>query len=101
MVAKKVSIVWTKSAQLQLKRIFEHISLDSAKNALEVVSEIVDSIEKTTVNPEAYNLNKYKTDNDGTFRAFEIYKYRLSYRYSKGVIRVLRVRHTKMKPKPL
>lgn len=88
----------TKTAQKQLKDIFEYISLDSPKNAVKVFSDIIKSIEKTVNTPEAYALDKYKIDNDGTFRALEIYKYRLSYRYSDEVIRVLRVRHTKMKP---
>lgn len=73
--------------------------MDSPQNALKVISDIVKSMEKAIENPEIYPADKYRLDNDGTFRAFEKHRYRLSYRYSNGTIRVLRVRHTKMVPK--
>lgn len=99
MVAKQFRIVWTKRAEKHLRDAYEHISLDSPQNALKVVGDIAKSIEKAAENPDVYPADKYKLDNDGTFRAFERHKYRLSYRYSGRTIRVLRVRHTKMSPK--
>lgn len=99
MVTKTFRIVWTKRAERHLREIYEHISLDSPQNAIKVIRDIVKNMEKTCENPEVYPADKYKLDNDGTFRAFEKHKYRLSYRYSGYTIRVLRVRHTKMKPK--
>lgn len=99
MVAKQYRIVWTKRAEKHLREAYEHISLDSPQNALKVVNEIAKSLEKAIGNPDVYAVDKYKLDNDGTFRAFEKHTYRLSYRYSGSTIRVLRVRHTKMSPK--
>lgn len=48
--------------------------------------------------PQKYNPDKYKTKNDGSFRAFEMYHYRISYRYKGSEIRIVRIRHTKMNP---
>ncbi|MEN9548721.1 MAG: hypothetical protein RIR12_1312 [Bacteroidota bacterium] len=64
-----------------------------------VVNDIVVSTEKAINNPTYYNLDKYKIDNDGSYRAFEKHHYRVVYRYQKNIIRVLRVRHTSMEPK--
>ena len=98
MVNRQFRIVWTKRAEKQLHDLYEHISQNSPKNALKVVGDIVSEVEKALENPEVYPIDKYKMDNDGTFRAFEKHKYRLSYRYLGYTIRVLRVRHTKMNP---
>lgn len=99
MVAKPTRIVWTKIAQNHLKQVFEHISEDSLQNAIKVVSDITGYVEKAAEHPDAYPLDKLKLENDGTYRAFEKHRYRISYRYATGVLRVLRVRHTKMRPK--
>ena len=40
-----------------------------------------------------------KSENDGSYRAFEKHGYRIAYRFTKDIIRVLRIWHTKMKPK--
>ncbi|MEO6723035.1 MAG: type II toxin-antitoxin system RelE/ParE family toxin [Ferruginibacter sp.] len=79
--------------------MYKYISEDSPQNALKVISDIVAATEKAITNPEYYNPDKYKTDNDGSYRAFEKHRYRVVYRYQKNIIRVLRVRHTKMEPK--
>jgi len=50
-------------------------------------------------NPEKHNLDKFKVNNDGHFRAFEKHKIRVTYFISKNEIRIVRVRHTKMNPK--
>ena len=92
-------LVWTRRSQLHLKALFKYINEDSPQNAILVVNDIVEAIEKATVNPEYYNPDKYKIDNDGSYRAFEKHRYRLVYRYQKNTIRVLRIKHTSMEPK--
>ncbi|MBS1566856.1 MAG: type II toxin-antitoxin system RelE/ParE family toxin, partial [Bacteroidetes bacterium] len=42
--------------------------------------------------------DKYKTNNDGSYRAFEKHRYRIVYRFGNNIIRVLRVRHTSREP---
>jgi plasmid stabilization system protein ParE len=56
-------------------------------------------MEKAITNPGFYGLDRYKIDNDGSYRAFEKHHYRIIYRHKGKTIRVLRVRHTKMEPK--
>jgi plasmid stabilization system protein ParE len=82
------------------KKAYEYISQNSPQNALKVISDLTAAVEKAVSNPEHYGPDKYKKDNDGSYRAFEKHRYRVSYRYGNNIIRVLRVRHTSMEPKP-
>jgi plasmid stabilization system protein ParE len=98
MVEKEYEVVWTKRSQKQMRQVFKHISKDSPKNASKVIQEIADAVRKAVPNPEIYGPDKYKAENDGSYRALEKHHYRIAYRFSKNIIRVLRVRHTSMEP---
>jgi len=98
-VERHCEVVWTKISQKQLNQAHTHIRKDSPQNATKVIAEIVDSVLKAASNPEIYSRDKYKTNNDGSFRAFEKHHYRISFRFSNNIIRVLRVRHTSLEPK--
>jgi plasmid stabilization system protein ParE len=98
MVEKLYRIFWTKRSQIQLKQIHLHISKDSPENASKVIGEIISSVNRASSNPEIYGPDKFKMNNDGSYRSFEKFHYRISYRFSTDVIVVLRVRHTSMEP---
>jgi mRNA-degrading endonuclease RelE of RelBE toxin-antitoxin system len=49
-------------------------------------------------NPEKHQIDKLKIDNDGTWRAFEKFHYRISYRIFNDEILIIRMRHTSMSP---
>ena len=48
--------------------------------------------------PDKYPLDKFKKNNPGIFRAFELYHYRISYAVTDKEIVITRVRHTSMEP---
>ena len=98
MVEKGSDEVWTGRSQKQTRQVFKHISKDSPKNASKIVLEIAEAMLKAKPNPEIYGRDKYKPDNDGSYRAFEKHGYRVACQFSKKIIRVLRVRHTSMEP---
>jgi plasmid stabilization system protein ParE len=50
------------------------------------------------INSAKYPSDKFRKDNDGTWRAFEKYHYRISYRVLEGEIRIVRMRHTSKSP---
>jgi plasmid stabilization system protein ParE len=100
MVEKLYQVVWTNRSQIQMKQAFHHISKESPQNAGKVIEAIIIAVQKAIPNPEIYGPDKYKIDNDGSYRALEVHRYRVSYRFSNTMIRVLRVRHTSMEPKP-
>ncbi len=68
------------------------------QNAEKVKQEILLKNSDLTKYPELHNPDKYKISNDGSFRAFELHRYRVSYRYIGNEIRILRIRHTKKNP---
>jgi len=82
-----------------MRQIFDHISIDSPKNAAKVIGDIIDAVNKAIPNPKVYGPDKHRINNDGSYRAFEKYHYRITYRASKNVIRILWVRHTSREAK--
>jgi plasmid stabilization system protein ParE len=98
MVNNKV-VVWDKIAFEHFKEIYD--SLKGVKNssyAEKVKNTILKEINELLNNPEIYEQDRFKTDNDGSYRAFEKLKYRIAYRITKTQIRVLRVRHSNREP---
>lgn len=91
-------IVWSVLAQEHLKEIFDYIRKDSVQNAEEIKRKVFGSTNSLIENPEKFPADKYKEKNDGTFRAYEIYKYRVSYHVSEKEIVILRIRSTKRQP---
>jgi len=91
-------VVWSDSAKAALKKAYLYITLDSLQNAQMVRDELIDLTINLPENPEKYPPDKFKKDNDGTWRAFEKHHYRISYRVLKNQIRVVRMRHTSQSP---
>ncbi len=91
-------IFWESEAKRELRRAYEYILQDSFQNAVTVRQAIIDEVLSLPSNPQKFNLDKYKKNNDGSWRAFEKYRYRISYRVKKNEIRIVRLRHTSRSP---
>lgn len=91
-------VVWSNSAKAELKKAFDYIALDSLQNAQIVRDTLIDLTLDLHENPEKHPLDKFKKHNDGSWRAFEKYHYRVSYRILENQIRIVRMRHTSMSP---
>ena len=92
-------IDWSRQALLQFNKAILHIAGDSIQNAEKVHQEIIATIDGLLSSPERYPLDKYKLENSGDYRAFELYSLRVAYFIGNDVIRILRVRHTSREPK--
>jgi plasmid stabilization system protein ParE len=99
MVKSKPKIVIDNLAKAQLKEAYNYIRLDSPKSAEKVNAKILASIRELADHPERHPKDKYRLNNDGSYRAFEIYKNRVSYHVSQEQITVIMIRHTRMEPK--
>ena len=92
-------VIWPKSVQNQLTKAYEYILADSFQNAEKVKEDVLMSTRKLTVHPEIYPTDKYRKNNDGSFRAYELHHYRIAYRITEKQIIIVRIRHTKMEPR--
>lgn len=92
-------VKWPLAAQKQLAKIYRYILSDSYQNAEKVKKEILLSTRKLAATPEMYPPDKYRINNDGSFRAYELHRNRISYRITEKEIIIVRVRHTSMEPK--
>ena len=91
-------VVWSNSAKAELKKAFDYIALDSLQNAKIVRDTLIDLTIDLYENPEKHPLDKFKKHNDGSWRAFEKYHYRISYRILESQVRIVRMRHTSRSP---
>ena len=91
-------IKWNKTALKQFEKAIDFIEKESPLYAEKVKLKILLKIDSLPEHPEKYYPDKYKLENDGTYRAFEIYHYRISYRIKNNEIRILRIRHTRQSP---
>lgn len=89
---------WSRTAEMQLKKAFLYIRKDSYQSAIKVQHDIVMMSESISVNPERFPPDKFKMNNDGSYRAFELHRYRVSYVVLKEVVLIVRLRHTAMSP---
>jgi len=90
--------VWTTKAITELRKAYNYISKDSPQNAKKVVDEIILLTDQLVAQPEIFPPDKFKKNNDGSWRAFEKFRYRISYRVTPKEIRIVRMRHTSRTP---
>lgn len=96
----KYSIKWDVDARLQLRELYKYIRKDSLSNAEKVRKDIVVAVSLLNKHPERYPADRDKKDNDGSYRAFDLHKFRISYRIVALEIRILRVRNARREPLP-
>jgi plasmid stabilization system protein ParE len=63
----------------QFKKAINNIAKDSVQNAEKVRVEILDKINTLRSNPEILSPDKYKINNNGNFRTFELHRNRIAY----------------------
>jgi len=93
-----VEIKWSKSARDQLDKALDFILEEGfITYAAKLQKGILLRVENLIDNHDIYPIDKYKKDNDGSYHAFEIDDYRISYRVKNSMIRIIRIRHTSRK----
>lgn len=98
MVVKKRKIRWDNIAKDYLKQSIQYISHESPQNASKVKNEIRLAIKEIPANPERYPADKFRANNSGAYRAFNLHGFRISYFIAENEIRIVRIRHTKQEP---
>jgi plasmid stabilization system protein ParE len=73
-------IVWNKRPVKFFLSALTWISKDSIKQAERIERDILAAIESLIENPEKFPPDKFKKNNTGHFRAFEMLSFHVSYR---------------------
>ena len=98
MVKIKLPVLWSDSAKFQLRNIYDYIKVDSISAAKKVKKNILVSTRQLSEFPFLYEKDSLKDNNDGEYRAYTVYNYRITYKITQENIQILRVRHTSLEP---
>ena len=95
---KTYKVIWSDLAKEQLKEIYKYIKKDSETNAKKVRTKILESTRILGSGKEIYKADEFKQDNKGSYRAYVVYNYRITYKIELDRVEILRVRHTSREP---
>jgi len=94
----KSIIKWDKEAKQSFRAIITYIKKDSVQNAEKVKQSVLKTIGEIPRNPERHPPDKFKENNSGNYRSFEIYHIRIAYKTEPGTIKIIRIRSTWQEP---
>jgi plasmid stabilization system protein ParE len=95
---QKRKITWDKQALHYFRDAIGYIRQDSPKNAEKVKKEVLEKIKELSKRPEIHYPDKYKTNNNGNYRAFELHRFRVGYLVKEDEIIIARIRNTNQEP---
>jgi plasmid stabilization system protein ParE len=98
MVKEPLTIIWDEDARLYFKAAIKYIKKESVSGARKVRLEILNTIGSLPGNPFIFEEDRFKLNNDSSYRAFSVYHYRITYKINKSTIYILRIRHTSQEP---
>ena len=94
-----MEIKWNKVAVKQLLQTIEYLEENELFDyAQKIEKTILFKVRALSENADIYQLDRLKKNNDGTYKALEVDRYRISFRKLDKEIRILRIRHTARKP---
>ena len=94
----KRKILWDEQALNYFRESIRYIRQDSPQNADKVKKEVLEKINELSSRPEIHNLDKYKLNNNGSYRAFELHRFRVAYLVKENEIIITRIRNTNQEP---
>ena len=98
MIKKKRSIQWDDEAKLYFKQTIQYIRQESPQGAVIVKRAILEHVAVLKNDAGIYEADRFKIDNDGSYRAVTVYSYRITYKITHSQILILRLRHTSQDP---
>lgn len=97
-VKKQRRIIWDDEAKLYLKQAIQYIKQESPQGAETVKRAILDHVAVLKNDALIYETDRFKTNNDGSYRAVTVFSYRTTHKITDTHILVLRLRHTSQNP---
>lgn len=95
---KKRKISWDKQAINHFRAGIQYIRKDSPQNADKVKMEVLEKISELSKRPEIHNPDKYKVNNNGNYRSFELHRFRVGYLVKEDEVIIARIRNTSQEP---
>jgi plasmid stabilization system protein ParE len=95
---KKRSVRWDKPALEYFRDSISYIRKDSVQNAEKVKEDILGKIRNLAIRPEVHHPDKHKENNTGEYRAFELHRIRVAYRFNDIEVVIVRIRHSSQEP---
>jgi len=94
-------IVWTLTSQNQLEYIYFYLLEETKSFTIpdKVIDSIVNSVLVLKTDWEIYETDEMRIPINENYRAFEKFSYRISYKITKKIIYIIRVRHSSRNPK--
>ena len=99
MVQKKIKqIVWSKNAENQYYEILEYLYKEAPQAIDIVANKLLDTIESLSAQYNNYPSDRFKKNNNGSFKTVVVFSYRISYQITDTSVNILRIRHTSREP---
>lgn len=96
---QRFKVILTSDADRQFFQATEYLLNESEKGYRNFIKKFHERAALIADKPKLYSADKYKLNNDGSYRAFVIYHYRITYVIEVDAIYILRIRHTSQEPK--
>ena len=93
-------VEWTRTAKKDFEKAIKYIAKRNPLNAIKVKDNILFHVFLLLENPTKNIPDNLRIENDGSFRFFCLYEYRISYKIKGEDILIVRFRHMKQKEKP-
>ncbi len=94
-----MKIKWNKTALKNLISALEFFEEnDSFNYSIRFEKELIEKIKELPNSFQQYPLDKFRFQNDGTYRVLFVDSYRISFRVNLNEIQILRIRHTSRNP---
>src|SRR5690349_16753921 len=96
---EEIPVIWTETTKKQLEQIYLYIAEASSINQADNVFEkLINSTSQLPEHPLKNPPDKYKIDNEGIYRAYEVFHFRISYKITEEAIYIVRIRSTHQNP---
>jgi plasmid stabilization system protein ParE len=95
---KTFRVIWDDVALEQLKNYMAFVHKQSPAAPRIINQAILKALKTIAKNPRICVADKLMENNDGSFKVFVIYSYRIMYEIQENAINILRVRHTSQEP---
>lgn len=96
---KSYQIIQEDEALEYLKHQLDFIAKRSSQAPAIIKNGILAKLKTVKTNPLICEVDKYKLNNNGAYRALIAYSYRISIKISDDKLHIVRIRHTSQNPK--